>query len=191
MDKSLNIKIGFPTIIFFVVLLTYNFSLISILPFLAALLHEIGHVITMKLCGEKITTITILPFGIDIKKAPSVTSYKSDLFICSAGIITNILLIVIFKKLPQTPNTTLFITSNYLLIFVNILPIKSLDGGQFLEKIISIKYNISTAENVLTITSFIFILLLGSVAVWLLFSSSYNFTLLLMCMYLFCGIFLK
>ncbi|MBE6670607.1 MAG: hypothetical protein E7593_00210 [Ruminococcaceae bacterium] len=191
MDKSLNIKIGFPTIIFFVVLLTYNFSLVSILPFFAALLHEIGHVVAMKLCGEKITTITILPFGIDIKKAPSVTSYKSDLFICSAGIITNILLIVIFKTLPQTPNTTLFITSNYLLIFVNILPIKSLDGGQFLEKIISIKYNISTAENVLTITSFIFILLLGSVAVWLLFSSSYNFTLLLMCMYLFCGIFLK
>ncbi|MBE6718050.1 MAG: hypothetical protein E7574_02180 [Ruminococcaceae bacterium] len=191
MDNKLKIKIGLPTFIFFAVLLTSNVKILSFLPFFAALLHEFGHIFAMKLCGEKILAVKILPFGIDIKKAPSLTSYKADIFVCIAGILTNILLILLCSAMPKNIYTEFFIMSNYLLIFVNILPIKTLDGGQLLEKILLLKYDIQAAEKMLGITSFICILLLGSTAIWLLLSSSYNFTLLIMCMYLFCGIFLK
>ncbi len=191
MVKKTRIRIGLPTFAFFAVIFLMDFSLTSILPFLAALLHELGHITAMKMCGQNISEIKILPFGIDIKRVPSLSSYKTDIFVNSAGILTNILLILLCSALPESDTVSFFIASNILLIFVNILPIKNLDGGQSLEKLLALKLDLETAENIVAICSLICIILLGSVAVWLLFYTSYNFTLLLMCMYLFCGIFLK
>ena len=84
-----------------------------------------------------------------------------------------------------------FIASNVTLAVLNSLPIKSLDGGQIFEKIITWKYDVPTAEKAVGISSLISIILLGSIAVWVFFNTTYNFTLLFMCIYLFIGIFIK
>lgn len=191
MAEKTKIKIGFPTFVFFSAILLLDFSLLSLIPFFTAILHELGHITVMKICGIKVSQIKILPFGVDIKKQVCVTSYKTDIIIGSAGIITNLLLLLLCLLLPKTEATELFMASNILLITINILPIRTLDGGQILEKLIAYNFDLQSAEKVVSTASFICILLLGSVSIWLLFYSSYNFTLLIMCIYLFCGIFLK
>lgn len=191
MAEKIKFKIGLPTFVFFGVLILYDFNILSAIPFFSALLHELGHIIAMVLCGDSITSVKILPFGVDIKKAPRLSSYKQDIIVTGAGIFVNIICLVTCIFLPKNKAVDIFAISNLLLMFINILPIKSLDGGQLLEKFLLLKYDSETAERVTDITSFIFILILGSFAIWLLFSTSYNFTLLLMCVYLFCGIFIK
>ncbi len=191
MLSKTRVKISIPTIIFFTALFCVNTDAISFIPFFCALLHEVGHILVMKKCGINIYEIKILPFGIDIKKQQSITSYKTDIIIGLAGVTVNLLLIFLSILLPKSNLTQTFILSNLILIFINILPIKTLDGGQILEKVIAYKSDIQTAEKVVSIASFICLLLVGSISIWILLYSSYNFTLFLMCVYLFCGIFIK
>ena len=191
MVSDTKIKIAFPTFIFFAVLLLWNPSIYSFLPFLAAFLHEMGHITVMKLCGQKIHKITVLPFGVDIKKAPSVSSYKNDIAVSCSGVGANLFLTLFCFFLPPSPEINFFSASNIVLAIVNILPIKTLDGGEIVEKTIAYIYGTETAEKVIGITSIISIMLIGALAIWILFSTSYNFSLLLMCIYLFCSIFLK
>ena len=188
--RKTKISIGLPTFVFFAVLFVADFSVMSIMPFLAALLHEMGHVLAMKTCGIKISDIKIYPFGVDIKKQQSLTSYATDIFISIAGILTNIAAMIACNFLPPSDNISFFVSSNVVLIIINVLPIRTLDGGMALEKLLLLKMRYDIVDGVMNFLSLCSILLLGSVAIWLLFYTSYNFSLLLMCMYLFCGIFL-
>lgn len=190
MDNRLRIRTRLPTVIFFALLVLNKLTLTSLIPFFAAIVHEFGHILIMSLCGQRVKEITLLPFGVDIKKQPCLTSYKTDIWVSSGGIMANAAAIIFCQGLPKSHNLKFFIWSNVVLIIINVLPIKTLDGGQILEKSIALHSTPDKAESIVSACSLVCIILLGSVAIWLLFYSTYNFTLLLMCMYLFCGIFL-
>ena len=53
MLSKTKIKITFPTLLFFAILF-FNFNLNYTIPFIAAFCHEMGHIIVMKKCGQKI-----------------------------------------------------------------------------------------------------------------------------------------
>lgn len=191
MENKPFVKFAFPTVVFLVLMAVWGRGRIYLLPFLAALLHELGHFFVMLICRQPIRQITVLPFGIDIKKAPHISSYIADIAVSSAGIIVNVLMVVLCRSLPESTNVEFFMQSNLVLFLINIIPIKSLDGGQILEKILLLFLAPDTVEKIVEVCSFVCILLVGSVAVWVFFYSGYNFTLLFMCMYLFAGAFLK
>ena len=141
MGKKKTFYNTFPTIVFWAALILSKKSLVPIIPFCAALFHECGHLITMKLCGRKIETITLFPFGIDIRTRGEITSYKNDLFICASGISVNLILALLCTFLPKNSYTELFISSNVIFAIINSLPIKTLDGGELVEKILYSKTN--------------------------------------------------
>lgn len=191
MANKLSVKFAFPSIVFFVVLAVAGRDFIYFLPFVAALLHELGHLLVMLICGQPVKQITVLPFGIDIKKSTLISSYKADIAVSLAGIVVNILMIALCGILPENTAVEFFKQSNVVLFAINVLPIKSLDGGQILEKLLLLTLPPDTVERVMAFCSMVYIILVGSVAIWVLFYSGYNFTLLFMCMYLFAGLFLK
>ena len=184
-------KFSFPTFLFFVLLVAFGRNFLLFIPFAAALLHELGHLIVMLICNQSVREITILPFGIDIKKSHSISSYKADIVVSAAGIMVNSIMIALCNILPESAAVELFKQSNAVLLLINILPIKTLDGGQILEKILLLFLAPNTVEKIIGFCSFVCIIIVGSVAIWVLFYSGYNFTLLFMCMYLFAGVFLK
>ncbi|MBR5322501.1 MAG: hypothetical protein IKU48_03030 [Clostridia bacterium] len=190
MQNKITVKFAFPTLIFVASLALLGKPL-CLIPLAAAFLHELGHLALMLLCGQPIKNITVLPFGIDIKKSPRLSSYKTDIAVSSAGIIVNIASLLFCRFLPENAAAELFKQSNMLLILINVLPIKSLDGGQILEKMLLLVMSPEAVENILTFLSMLCIIIVGSVAVWVLFVSGYNFTLLFMCIYLFIGQFLR
>ncbi len=191
MASKISVKFVIPTLVFFAIILLVGVNVTYYLPFIAALLHEMGHLFVMLICGQKVKQITILPFGIDIKKAPSVSSYKTDIAVSSAGIAVNALMIFLCTILPKSMVVDFFMQSNIVLLAVNVLPIKSLDGGQILEKILLLIMSPYSVEKIMASCSMVCLIMVGSVAIWVLFYSGYNFTLLFMCMYLFTGLFLK
>lgn len=181
-------KITIPTFVFFAIILFSCRAFYPLLPFAAALLHEAGHLIAMRLCGLRPECITVYPFGIDIKCDSSLLPYKKELFVCSAGISANLLCVLILTVIPNSKANTyavLFGISNILLIFLNILPIKMLDGGRIAENLLLLFTDPTNASKILNILSFSSMFLLWSLAIYLFFYSSYNFSLFLMCIYLF------
>ncbi len=191
MANKTSVKFALPTLIFFALLAFFGRDFIYFIPFAAAFFHELGHLFVMLVCGQPVKQITVLPFGVDIKKTPYLSSYKADIAISSAGIAVNILMIGVCGILPESNVVEFFKQSNIVLVAINVLPIKSLDGGQILEKILLLTLPPNTVERVMSFCSMVCIILVGSVAIWVLFYSGYNFTLLFMCMYLFAGLFLK
>ena len=191
MDNKGILRIGLPTVIFFAAVVFINKSFTPLIPFAAAFLHELGHIAVMSLCGQKIKKITVLPFGVDIKKSHSVTSYKADIAVSSAGLAVNLAVFILCFFLPKSAWAEQLRSANLFLMAVNILPIKNLDGGQVIEKLLCLRLDPDTADRIINICSFFCLVVVGSVAVWLLMSSGYNFTLLFMCIYLFCEIFIK
>jgi len=149
-----KIRIALPTLIFFTGLFISDISLFSLIPFFASLFHELGHIAAMSVCGEKISNITILPFGIDIKRTSNFLSYKNDIFINSAGIITNLILCLLAIRFPKTKESLFFIQSNILLICINILPIRILDGGQITEKTLLLFLSPDKTDRIMNFLSF-------------------------------------
>lgn len=117
---------------------------ISIIFFIC-IIHELGHILFIKLFKYKVISIEILPFGgfttID-KKINS--SINKDLIIAFGGVFFQIILgilIYIFKNYFNIITYNLIIKYNIVLIIFNLIPIIPLDGNNivhlFLEKIFS------------------------------------------------------
>ena len=169
----------------FIVLL--DFSPFIYLILISAAIHECGHIAAMMICGVKVERITVYPFGLDIRVKQRMISYKQELLIKSAGILVNIT--AVLCCLPF--NALFFLFANITLALLNIMPITSLDGGDILEIILSMFLDPTCVSEIMKTISFVVILLLWLIAVYVLFYTNYNFSLFIICVYLFVSIFLN
>ncbi len=134
---------------------------------LFSLFHEMGHIISMKLCGGSISEINFLPFGIAIKSSDlSSLSIARQAIILLSGVLINLILI------PINPQI------NFALILFNLLPIQVLDGGRILDLFLNAKQ--------LKIISIVFIFIL-----FLISLKHLNPTLLITLTYLFLTVIFK
>ena len=100
------------------------------LPFLlAALLHESGHLLCLRLCRVPVSALRIGLFGAVIDAAPR--SERQEFFCTAAGPAVNLLAALLFRApLP------LFAVLNLLLALYNLLPVWPLDGGRMLRALL-------------------------------------------------------
>lgn len=96
----------------------------------ASMLHELGHIAAVYLCGDKIDSIVFEVYGILIDKHEN-TSYFQQIFILLSGPAINIILGIIFAYIP-VQWCGLFSKVNIVLGIFNLLPINGLDGGEVL-----------------------------------------------------------
>ena len=186
-----KIKVTIPTIIMLVFMFLLDFSPFVLLMLAAALLHELGHIAAMLICGVNIERITVYPFGFDIRTSSHVKSYKHELLIKSAGILINITVLLICVPFTDSLYISFFMMSNTVLALLNILPVSSLDGGGMLECLLLMYINPPAVIKIMKAVSFVFIVILWIIAVYILFYTNYNFSLLILCIYLFTSIFLS
>ena len=85
----------------------------------------------------------------------------------------------------------MFLDTNFTLGLFNILPIDSLDGGQALFILLSMKFSPFTSMKILDIISFMILIPVAVMGFLVLLQSKYNFTLLLTALYLIAIILLK
>ena len=67
----------------------------------------------------------------------------------------------------------------------NMLPIRGLDGGGFAEALLLRRYDVEKVWKVVEKVSFLFVILLFLVSLWVIYKSGNNFSLLFLVIYLF------
>ncbi|MBQ8293179.1 MAG: site-2 protease family protein [Bacilli bacterium] len=114
-----------------------------IIFFVVIMFHEFGHILIAKLFKIKVKKIRLTMIGgiIELDDYQFKKTYQKIL-INSAGIMINLLLIMIFKviKLSNDVNN-IIVQYNYLMIVVNLLPINPLDGYKIIYDMFNIFFD--------------------------------------------------
>ncbi len=180
-----KVKIPIITVICFLGLIFIEPSVYLGLIFLSVLLHEAGHLLIMAVYGIGIESVTILPIGIDIKRQRKYISYQREIILALAGIAVNLLIFFIFRKYE------FFAYTNLLYALVNLIPVKGLDGGNALEAFLLSVCDCRRAERILRIVSFIFLVILWMLGVYILFVLNGNISIFALSVFLFVSVIMK
>lgn len=133
-----------------------NYFIIMVLVFL---IHELGHIFSIKLLGYKINEITIYPCGGIIKTNLKLNSKSLHIFIISiSGIIFQVVSLLFIKKYNY--NSEIFYQINYYIILINLLPIYPLDGNKLLLSILETLFSYKFIVKKITYLSYIFLIIL-------------------------------
>lgn len=150
----------------------------------AAGLHECAHLLVMRAFRCTPSEIRFTPFGIDIVKPCRLDrSYGRDALISLSGPLAN-LAVGLPALLSGNAGLFYFAAANLILFTMNILPIGPLDGGQALIFLLCRKWSVEKAEKFVSVLSFFALTPLAVFGFFVLFRSRYNFSLLLVCVYL-------
>ena len=173
---SRNIKISVITLVTLIIFsLTYT-TLDTFFMLSASVLHELGHIISAKMCKAKITSVTVGIGGADIKMN-GITSYRDDAVISSGGIIFNLFFFALFPHHP-------FGIYNLIYAILNGLPICTLDGGRTLHSLLMMRFS-EKCEVLCNIISCTALFVLWQFSVYLLFKTGANVSLFLFCVCIF------
>ena len=153
--------------------------------FFAAILHEMGHLLMMLLCGVHVRGIKLRLFDVLIE-ADDAPNRKADVLITLGGVAVNFLCAASLCPLGMKYG----LPHLFLGIF-NLLPVMSLDGGHLLEICLENRFSPRALANTLRVTTFVFLFPLMTAGLVLLLNSGYNYSLLVISLYLIVLLFLK
>ena len=156
-----------------------------IMCFAAALLHELGHLLMMLIFGVKVRGAALRLFDVRID-ADSPCSFTADICVTLGGPAANLLLAAVFM-----PAGGFFGGANLALGCFNLLPVTSLDGGRLLTLLLSRRFSPRVCDITLKIISFVVLLPLMTAGIYTLFRSGYNYSLLIISLYLLAILFIK
>jgi len=162
-------------------------SVQSLLTVAAALIHELAHIAAAKASAMTVEKITLSPIGADIKFRGRTASYRQDLLILGSGIAVNLSMFIVSLFFDNL-YLSYFGACNLLLAMLNILPIEGLDGGGIVKTLLCMKVGVEKARTVTKAMSFLGIILLWAVSVYILFYLG-NISLFGICVYLFLSVF--
>lgn len=182
---NLDLYIGYEAIAAMTAVLLLDRDNRVIFCFLAAILHELGHLLLMFLCGVRVRAIRLRLFDVLIQsdEAPTV---KADVLITLGGVAANFLFALLLYPVGMK-----YALPHLALGVFNLLPVMSLDGGHLLEIWMDKRFSPRTVAITLKVTSFVFLLPLMTAGLYVLLNSGYNYSLLIISIYLIVLLFLK
>lgn len=181
---SCRVSVGVPFSAVLAALLLLDGSGAAAAGLAAAALHECAHLAVMRAFRCPPEEIRFTPFGIDIVKPCRLNrSYRKDALISLAGPLAN-LAAGLPALLCGSPGFLYFAAANLILFIMNILPIGPLDGGQALYFLLCRRWSSEKASKTVSVLSFLALTPLAALGFFVLFRSRYNFSLLLVCVYL-------
>lgn len=192
---GIEIKISFLLISVFAIIAVFDKEYKLIICFVSAFLHELGHLFAMYINGCKPKSVVCNLFDIriiDNKRA--LTTYKINLLIILSGVAVNFLIAIIMYVVYYICNIEIFFTIFYVNLIMgvfNLLPVSNLDGGQALYIILTKKLSFETSDKIIDLLTILLILPTAVFGFIILFNSKYNFSLLIVSVYLITALVLK
>ena len=169
----------FWTLAFLVLLDRSGFVAMSLL---AAIIHELGHIVAFILLHDLPSEISFEAAGIRMVRSEKDVSVKKELFQLFMGSITNFVVFLLFSFSLKTVNqASVFAVSHLLLGIFNLLPIQALDGGKVLYLLLSQILYPETAYRISRGITWTTILLLTIFSIYLCRHGKGNLSLLLIC----------
>lgn len=185
--KGVPVYLSFPLAASLCVVLTVDTSLTAFCAIINAVLHELGHILTLHRFGCKIKCINLSLFDINIKKTDCALSINNEIAVALSGPAANILCSLIFGLLYCFTNIKLLLTLSFSALFLacfNLLPVETLDGGSALMLLLIKRLSGETALKILRVVSCAVLIPMLVFGIALLLKSKYNFTLLFTSCYL-------
>lgn len=136
--KNIRFSVGVPFLAAAAFFLAGDMRINYICALLFSCFHEFGHLLAMFCFGKKPTAITFGLMGIKIEKNESELSYRQECITALCGPFVNLIFAVVFsfydiKSISFAINAGLFL--------INILPVKTLDGGRFVYYLCMMKFD--------------------------------------------------
>jgi len=154
----------------------------------SAFVHEVGHIVTLKLFRVRIKSLELGLFGGTINLERKLISYKKEIAVSLSGSFVNLIFaLIFFFILRQGFDTDIFFLflSNLFYALFNLLPITNLDGGNALLSLLSMKKELYDAEKQASIISKITLFLLALGGVNLVLISGFNVSLFIIVLLLY------
>lgn len=154
---------------------------------LAVFFHELGHIIYMCILHTPPHHITLTAFSIDISDRFNHTRGNiKNICLALSGPLANFIATIIFYTLSIIFHNAFYIPAaiNLMIGCFNLLPIISLDGYQIVYTMLSTKFSLKTTcfiTNCLSVIVLLPVLIFGFI---LIFRAKYNFSLLVVSIYL-------
>ena len=157
------------------------------------LLHELSHTIAALCIGLKVDNISLYPFGVNLKlKNKFVHSFSDELILYICGPLFNIVFAFVMLMLYtyfKIFELKYLYYMNVVLFFLNMLPVMPLDGGVLLKKIIAYYCNTARADKVMRSVSVILCFFMCCLCGYCVYISRFNFSMVIMCVFLVGSIF--
>ena len=183
-----GVRISLFAVLAFAATLAADCSVFTVLIFAAAFVHELGHLICLKTNGVNIYGITVLPFGAVIRSDAEKLTYRKEAQAALAGPFAGLcaaavsgMLFFVFRD----PYTLFFAAANLTLSFVNLVPVRTLDGGRALEALAFSRMPFEKAESFAENVSYGAFVFLTFASLGLLAFTGCNFSLVIFCVCLF------
>lgn len=179
------------TVIFILLLWLADRSAWTLIPLAAATVHELGHIIVMRILGCRVDEIEITVFGAEIRSPLERCHWGCAAAIYAAGGAANLMCTAAVLFMPSASDGLRFFGAcSAALATVNLLPIRFLDGGAIVmtvcERLIP-----TYADAVSSAVSAVTLFVLWLVSVYMLLLCGGNLSLFLFCAYLFVTLYLK
>lgn len=136
---------------------------------LAAALHECGHIVAAHALRLPFRRMHLGLLGARLELEGRMPSYGEEWLLCAAGPLVSLLGAAIAAPLWRVwPAAVRFSCASLLLGVLNLLPIRSFDGGRMLAASLGAWLPGRVADCVMTLTSLLFLFLLWATAVYFL-----------------------
>ena len=156
---------------------------------LAALLHELGHLVTLTVFGCRVH-IKLTPAGMIIEKEGATFSYMTDAVIFASGPLMNILTFALLRG-AQSSILSLLSSVSLVLALINLLPVKGLDGWGLLFSFLSLFFDHTAALRISEAASLIFTASVFILSLVLMLEAEPNFSLFALYSWLFYNNYIK
>ena len=142
---------------------------------LAALYHEFGHLLALLLCRVKLRSLKLSPAGATMQIENELLSYRKEFWIAVAGPLASAfvpLLALVRIRQGMTADGLFFFFCNFFLAFLNLIPIRGLDGGRAFHALLGCFFSFYTTEAVSRTVSAVMLVFMFLSAVVLLLTKS-------------------
>lgn len=182
---SKGIYIHFLTVLLFVLCYINRKLEILAISYFSIFFHEIAHLVAAIMIGLVPARIILFPFGVNLKLKNSIIGSLSDeVILYLSGPLLSAIFALFGLIFINNQYIKLFYYNNIGLFLFNILPILPMDGGIITKKMLSARVGYRKTEKVLKITSFILISMLIILQAYLLYKNKFNFSILLITIFL-------
>lgn len=159
---------------------------VCLITVVAAVLHECGHLLAAKLLRIPPRALHLDLLGARIEVDGYLLSYGEEWLLCATGPLVSLLAASASAPLWSAFEAArVFSCASLVLGLLNLLPIRTFDGGRMLECLFCRFGNERVAQRCMTLCSYLFLFLLWATAVYFLLRAGDGLSLLCFSMSLF------
>lgn len=185
---KIKFSMSFPLVAVMTAVIMFDTTMSVLLCFIAAVMHELGHITVLKHYNSVPKEIRLTLFDIAITDTDKyIRGSKAEMTVVLAGVAVNFVSAAVgfaFNYFTDIELISKFSSAHLTLAVFNSLPVSNLDGGQALFLALSSFFTPCKAEKIIKVLSYIILIPVAAAGVYVLIITGYNFTLLLTALYL-------